>query len=327
MRYPWQEKQWQQLWQSVQAGRLPHALLLAGMAGTGKYAFAIHAAQAMLCQGVSSVGDACGTCHHCRLVITQAHPNIYYVTPEKDGHAIKVDQIRELSEFVQQSSLKGEYRFVMINPAHSMNINAANALLKTLEEPSSGAVIILISDQISHLPATIRSRCQRILFPRPDHQQALIWLKSQLPPDQAQPEKLLRIAHGAPLAALALTQDDVMPLRDDIFQSLLKLAEKRADPLTLAAKWQKLDPIQWMEMISAWAADLVRLQFGAQTKQLINQDYEGMLSACAERMPVKYNLRLLEDTLSAQRQMQTGINFNKQLLLESLLIRWAGSAS
>ncbi|HTM63323.1 MAG TPA: DNA polymerase III subunit delta' [Gammaproteobacteria bacterium] len=327
MIYPWQEKQWQQLWQSVQGGRLPHALLLSGMAGTGKSAFAIHAAQALLCQNVSNAGDVCGSCHHCRLVITQAHPNIYYVSPEKDGHAIKVDQIRELSEFVQQSSLKGAHRFVIINPAHSMNMNAANALLKTLEEPASGAVIILISDQISHLPATIRSRCQRILFQRPDQQIALKWLRSQQTTDQMQPEKLLRLAHGAPLAALSLIQDDIMPLRDDIFQSLLKLAEKRIDPLTLAAKWQKLDPVKWMDMISAWAADLVRLQFGAKTTQLTNQDYEGMLNSCAKRMPVKCNLRLLEDVLGAQRQMQAGINFNKQLLLESVLIRWAGNAS
>jgi DNA polymerase-3 subunit delta' len=327
MIYPWQEKQWQQLWQSVQGGRLPHALLLSGMAGTGKSAFAIHAAQALLCQNVSNAGDVCGSCHHCSLVITHAHPNIYYVSPEKDGHAIKVDQIRELSEFVQQSSLKGAHRFVIINPAHSMNMNAANALLKTLEEPASGAVIILISDQISHLPATIRSRCQRILFQRPDQQIALKWLRSQQTTDQMQPEKLLRLAHGAPLAALSLIQDDIMPLRDDIFQSLLKLAEKRIDPLTLAAKWQKLDPVKWMDMISAWAADLVRLQFGAKTTQLANQDYEGMLNSCAKRMPVKCNLRLLEDVLGAQRQMQAGINFNKQLLLESVLIRWAGNAS
>lgn len=321
MRYPWQEKQWQQLWQSAQAGRLPHALLLAGMTGTGKTAFALHTAQALLCAQVSLGGDPCGSCHACRLVITNAHPNVYHVVPEKDGHAIKVDQIRELAEFIQQSSLQGEYRFAIINPAHSMNINAANALLKTLEEPSSGAILILVTDQPNHLPATIRSRCQRILFPQPDSQTSLQWLREQLPADQ-QAEQALRLAHGAPLLALKLTSEDVMPLRADVFQSLQQLVERKADALSLAAKWQKIDPVQWLDLLAGWVIDLVRLQSGALSNQLLNQDYEGALKNCSQRVPMSNNLRLMENLLAARGQMSAGINLNKQLLMERLLIRW-----
>lgn len=324
MRYPWQANQWLQWQQSVQAGRMPHAVLLTGIAGTGKAAFAAHAAQALLCQSVTAAGDPCDMCHACRLVITNAHPNVYHVTPEKEGHAIKVDQVRALAEFVQQSSFQGEYRIVLIYPAHSMNINAANALLKTLEEPSSGAVLMLVTDQISHLPATIRSRCQRILFPRPDQQDALQWLRAHLPADKMEPEQWLRLAHGAPLTALALTQDDVMPMRADIFQSLHQLAENRADAQALATKWQKLDPVKWLDLMTGWATDVIRLQLGGQPAQLLNQDYESLLQTCGQRITLQNNLNLLESLVAAQRQMSNGINFNKQLLMESLLFRWAG---
>lgn len=323
MKYVWQARQWQQFWQSVQAGRLPHALLLTGMAGTGKAAFAMHAAQALLCQQVSTSGDPCDHCHSCRLVVTQAHPNMYHVVPEKEGHAIKVDQIRELTEFVQQSSLQGEYRIVLINPAHSMNMNAANALLKTLEEPASGTILLLVTDQISHLPATIRSRCQRILFPRPDQQEALNWLRAQAVNATVPLEQALRLAHGAPLLALAAMQDEELPIRDDMFKSFHQLAEKRADPLALAAKWQKMDPITWIELALGWVSDMIRLQLGGTITQLLNQDYEQALKASVARIPLQKNLRLLESLLAAQGKMSAGVNFNKQLLIESLLISWS----
>ena len=327
MRYPWQVQQWQQLWSSFQAGRLPHALLLTGMSGTGKTAFALHLTQALLCRNVMPAGDPCDECHSCRLVKTEVHPNVYQVTPEKEGHAIKVDQIRELVTFVQQTSLQEGYRVVLIYPAHNMNINAANALLKTLEEPSTGAILMLVTDQISHLPATIRSRCQQIQFPRPDQQAALNWLQTQLPADKMQPEQWLRLAHGAPLLALQLTQDEVMPLRDELLKSFHHLAEKRADPLTLAAKWQKIDPVKWLDLLLGWTADLIRLQLGGHEHQLLNQDYAAALHASSQRIPLQNNLQLMEQLLQTQRQMSAGINFNKQLLMESLLIRWMGKTS
>ncbi len=88
--------------------------------------------------------DSCHHCHTCRLVTGKSHPNVLWIEPEKDGHTIKIDQIRAVGEFVYQTSLQGEYRIVIINPASQMNANAANALLKMLEEPPSGAIIILI---------------------------------------------------------------------------------------------------------------------------------------------------------------------------------------
>ena len=323
MRYVWQAKQWQQLWQSIQAGRLPHALLLTGMAGTGKVSFALHAAQALLCQANTADGDPCNNCHACRLVVTTAHPNVYHVLPEKEGQAIKVDQIRAAAEFVQQSSMKGEFRIVIIRPAHSMNMNAANALLKTLEEPSSGAIIILVTEQSGRLPATIRSRCQRILFPRPNQQEALSWLRTQPVVESLTPEQSLRLMHGAPLLAASLSGDDMLPLRKEMFQAFSELAKKRAHALTLAAKWHKIDTVKWLDLLLGWVSDLLRLQKGCQPGQLLNQDYTDALQACAPLVPLQKNLQLMEHILTLRGQISAGINFNKQLLIESLLIRWS----
>src|SRR5690606_13775505 len=115
-------------------------------------------------------------CHACRLVEERTHPDLYWVEPEKAGHAIKVDQIRELGHFISQSGLMNLQRLAVIYPAEAMNVNAANALLKTLEEPAEGAHIILVSHQAGGLPATVRSRCQQILFTKPDKQIAINWL-------------------------------------------------------------------------------------------------------------------------------------------------------
>lgn len=323
MKYAWQAKPWQQFWQSVEAKRLPHALLLTGMAGTGKTDFALHAAQALLCQHAAVTGDPCEACHACRLVKTFAHPNVFHVTPEKEGHAIKVDQIRELAEFVQQSSLQGGFRVVIIRPAHSMNMSAANALLKTLEEPAADAILILVTDQAGQLPATIRSRCQRILFSQPDPQLALTWLQSQTVADASMlPEQALRLAHGAPLLALTLMQEEAMPLRAELFSALPQLVLRRVNPLSLAAKWQKADPVVWLNLLLGFVADLVRLQVGGKPEQLTNQDYLGALKTCTSGMPLTSNLRLMQQVLTVRGQISAGINFNKQLLIESLLIRW-----
>lgn len=327
MKYPWQEKQWHQLWQAVQANRLPHGLLLSGMAGTGKYQFALHFAQALLCQQVAQNGEPCGNCHACRLVLTAAHPNLTLVAPEEAGHAIKVDQIRTLSEFVQQSSMQHGLRVAIINPAHNMNLNAANALLKTLEEPAAGAIIILVTDQSGHLPATIKSRCQRILFSRPDQALALQWLRDEMGKNDLPAEQALRIAHGAPLTAKALAQQDLLPLRAELFQSLEQLALQKADPLKLAAQWQKVDPVQWLDLLSGWMSDVLRLQLGVARESLVNQDYCEAIARTAERIALQRNHEIMQRAVRMRNQMSNGINFNKQLLMESLLIQWVEPAA
>ena len=145
MIFPWQQKEWRQLCRAKESGRLPHALLFSGLAGIGKTQLADYFSRLLLCQQFQTEYDPKCQCHSCRLAEGRAHPNVLWITPEKEGQAIKVDQIREVSDFIYQSARQGEYNIVVIHPANQMNVNAANALLKTLEEPPHGSLLILIS--------------------------------------------------------------------------------------------------------------------------------------------------------------------------------------
>lgn len=326
MRYAWQEKPWQQFRQSVQAGRLAHGLLLTGVAGLGKADFALHAAQSLLCQSLTDSGDPCDLCQSCRTIINGAHPNVYHVTPEKEGHAIKVDQIRELADFIQQSSLQGHFRIAIINPAHAMNLSAANALLKTLEEPADGAIMMLVTNQHGFLPATIRSRCQRLIFAVPDASVALQWLQTIPTESNVAKEQLLRLAHGAPLLA-AKFAGDALSLRSEMLPLLQRLAERRANPLLLAAQWQKADPVEWLELFASWVSDLVRLHCGAAQQYLHNQDYYDALQTSLKHIPLARHLQILQLIQKVRSSMRAGVNYNKQLLIENLLIRWSEQAT
>jgi DNA polymerase III subunit delta' len=323
MYLPWQEQQWQSIWQAKVAQRLPHALLLTGIHGTGKAQFLQAMLYALLCTQVSKQGLPCESCHACHLLKLRTHPSVLWIEPEKAGSAIKVDQIRELAEFTQQSALQGTYRIVILQPAEAMNINAANALLKTLEEPSSDVHLILLSEQGKRLPATILSRCQRILFPPPPNNLALSWLNSKIPENcPVAAELLLRLAHGAPLAALALAQGKAMSARQLVFDTLLSLSEKNPDPVASAANLQDQDAIKLIDSFLSWSMDLSRLQLGAGQQIIINQDYVQSLINLQRSISMRGNLQFMAYLQKLRQMLAQGINLNKQLWIESVLIRW-----
>lgn len=325
MTFPWQKQQWDKLWQAKKADRLSHALLLVGIHGTGKTQFAENFAQALLCQEMVAE-DSCHHCHTCRLVTGKSHPNVLWIEPEKDGHTIKIDQIRAVGEFVYQTSLQGEYRIVIINPASQMNANAANALLKMLEEPPSGAIMILITDLSSRLPATILSRCQRIIFPPPPSSQALPWLKEQLQSigkkEEVDPALVLRFTHGAPLAAIKWVQNGIISTRLKLFQTLPTLSQQEFDPIQIAATLTEIDLLPFLDFILGWILDLLRLQLGANSNEIINIDFSEQLSALKQCTQCQHNMNFLNYLQKLRGQICTGINLNKQLLIESILIKY-----
>ncbi|MDP9032838.1 MAG: DNA polymerase III subunit delta', partial [Pseudomonadota bacterium] len=143
--YPWQDSLWQQL-----AGRAQHAhaYLLHGPVGIGKRALAERLMASLLCQRPNGL-EACGECKSCMLLKAGSHPDNYLLEPEEADKAIKVDQVRDLVSFVVQTAQMGGRKVVLIEPVESMNINAANALLKSLEEPSGDTVLLLVSHQSS----------------------------------------------------------------------------------------------------------------------------------------------------------------------------------
>lgn len=328
MIYPWQTEQWKQIINAKQENRLPHALLFTGIEGTGKTHFAEQFIRSFCCKNnnefLSKLDAENCTCHDCRLISGKAHPNILWIEPEKVGSAIKIDQVREVSTYVQQTSLQHEFRIVLIYSAHEMTTSAANALLKTLEEPASGTIIILVSNQAGHLPATILSRCQRILFPRPSKELALTWLKKQNIDDA---ELLLGLANGAPLAALQFADKKTLSGRTNLLEALFLLSKKQADPLKMAMKIQDLDSLPFLDFMLTWVMDLMRLHLECDPSHLINQDFTQQLSEIQKRSQLQNMMQYLNYLNEMRTQISTGINLNKQLMIESVFIRWMECAT
>ncbi|OGT41322.1 MAG: DNA polymerase III subunit delta' [Gammaproteobacteria bacterium RIFCSPHIGHO2_12_FULL_37_34] len=322
MIYAWQQKQWQQLWRMKCDNRLPHALLLSGLLGIGKTQFADHIAQTILCEQNNHVSqqESCNRCHACHLVMTNVHPDVLRVEPVQADGAIVIDQIREVSDFINQSSLQGKNKIVIIRFADQMNLYAAHALLKTLEEPSPGSLILLISHQNERLLATIRSRCQLLTFPRPPQEQALQWLCAQLKDkdNNIRPEWLLEIAHGAPLAALKLLTGNLLSLRQQIFEAFY-LSD---DPLHRAAMMQDQHALQIVDFCLSWITDLLRLQLSGETNIIINKDYTKQLIELRKSTVVSHNTALMLYLLELRKRLCQGVHFNKQLMVESVFIRW-----
>lgn len=321
MIFPWQTAQWEQLARAKRENRLPHALLLSGIAGIGKMIFADHFARALLCQHEGDDISFCGRCHSCLLIAGRTHPNVLWLEPEEDSRTIKIDQVRAVSDFINQSSLQGDTRIVIINPANAMNINAANALLKTLEEPSKGALLMLISNQYEGLPATILSRCQKVSFSRPETAQALRWLAEQ-PEKITEPALLLRLANGAPLAALQLMRDDALNARQTLFKALYSLSQQHTDPIKTAAQLKDMEPVKLLDDMLSWTMDIMRLQLGGDTTELINTDFEKQIQDLTQRTKLADNVKRLNYLQAMRGQLASGLNLNKQLIAENALMRF-----
>lgn len=215
--HPWN----QPLFESFRsrAGRLPHALLIHGARGTGKLALAERLAQLLLCEVAAPASRPCGQCEGCRWFRAGSHPDLRRVEPEalareptmetEEGDApakkgkpsteIKVEQVRDLAGFLNLRSHRGGLRVALVHPAEDLNPNAANALLKGLEEPPAGAIFLLVSHRPARLLPTIRSRCVALPVPIPARDEALAWLSAQ---GAREPARWLAYAGGAPLLAL-----------------------------------------------------------------------------------------------------------------------------
>jgi DNA polymerase-3 subunit delta' len=287
-----------------------HATLLNGQAGLGSRRLALHLAQGLLCHTpVASL--ACGKCDACRLFAAGAHPDFRLVEREYDEKsarsseprrrdAIVVDQIRALIDgFVYLSAHLRIAKVVMIYRAEEMNPAAANALLKSLEEPPLDTFFVLVSHQPRRLAPTVISRCRLLATPRPAAADAAEWLRSQ---GAADPESLLAQAGGAPLNALTMLSAEYQAERRRFLQRL-------ADPRRLsviamgaeieggarAARKERMQ--QWFDLLATWTYDLAAAANGVAPRY--HPDYRSQLAqlapTVAPRRILRYHRTLLED--------------------------------
>lgn len=324
MVYPWQQAQWRQLLADHHHNRLAHALLLGGPSGLGKFYFAEHLAQYLLCtQTDTQAQQACGHCSGCCLVLAKNHPDLITITPE-DSKIIKVEQIRRLTAMVAQTAHRAGYQVVILYPAEALNKAAANALLKTLEEPAGAVILLLVSHQPGALPATILSRCQRISFFGYDHPQTLSWLDHELQTlnIRADATLLLKMAEYSPLRALELAKNQYVELRDQLLTHLLAIVQQTMNPIAAVSDYLKQDLELWVNAFISLLMDMVRLQLGVQPSLLVNHDRLTQLGYINQAYPLSALLGLITQLQQARQWLlNQSVHVNIQLLLEDLFIR------
>lgn len=325
--YPWQNGIWQQLLEVKT--RLPHALLLRGGSGIGKMDLALNFAQSLLCEAPQASGMACENCTSCHWFAQDSHPDFRLIQPdsissaddmtEKEGgkkpsREISVEQIRNLSTFSNLSAHCGGYRVILIHPAESMNSNSANALLKTLEEPSDQLLFILVSHKSQQLLPTILSRCLSFTVPMPQHDQAITWLKK----------------HGIDEAATKLAQSGFAPIdvlqgendataseeRKLILQALKQTSQ--LDPLSLAEQLQRVSPIVVIQFLQQWCYDLVSFKLTAKTRYYL--EHIETINKISSGISLIDLLRYQNELQTAKREAFHPLN--PRLLFESLFLSY-----
>ncbi|MFT3742398.1 MAG: DNA polymerase III subunit delta' [Gammaproteobacteria bacterium] len=281
---PWQQSLWQQVMKQLQADRFPHALLLSGIKSIGKQQFAETLAARLLCQSAQHADLACGACASCQLLQTNNHPDYLKIFPESEGKMIKVEQIRELVQNVNQTAQCGKYQVVIIAPAEAMNAAASNALLKILEEPTGSVIFLLVSHQTHVVPATVRSRCQIVSFP--------------LPPDQT-------------------TSSTWFQQHENYVTRLIQVAQKTLSPVEAAVAYSPEEFEAFYGVLWRMCSDLLQYRLGHAALSL-------HYSLIAQNFSSEGLLKLLDSGMVLRRHLLEKINLNMQLVYEKLFIAWQG---
>jgi len=275
-----QESAWQRL--QGRRAQLPHALLLIGQRGVGKFELARAFAAGLLCEAPGMDGHACGQCSACNWLGQGNHPDFRLVQPaamsdeeaeadeetgkKKPSQQITIDQVRGLDDFLHVGTHRQGVRIVLLHPAEAMNRNTANALLKSLEEPRPDTLFLLVSSEADRLLPTIRSRCQTVEVPLPSPQAATAWLAAQKVSDGG---RWLALAGGAPRLAAELAGSGQRGLLDALLGQVPK--GRQLDPIAAAALIEKtlkadksgaLTMKRTVEWLQKWSADLALVAEG-----------------------------------------------------------------
>ena len=324
--YSWQRSLWINLCSQYEAGQLAHAYLISGARGTGKNLFANAFAKFVMCLSPNK-GVACGECKNCQLGGESGHPDIVRILVEEGSRDIKIEQIRSLSESLAQTSQGGRAKITLITDAHYMNTAAANALLKTLEEPTDSTYIFLLSHLPGSLPATIRSRCQKLIMPTPSNIVAVHWLEQHIE-DQEDLQSLAIAAGNCPLLALELARSGGLDNQQQFLQKLTQLTSGKTSiqtTVTLAAKLGETEVIDYLRKVSAML--IKHLLANQQPSEM--ESHQAILLELfpGEEVPNQQMLMSLmqfyEQVIESQQQLMSGANPNPQLIVESLLWRWS----
>ena len=325
--YPWQDELWQR-WITLRV-RMPQALLLKGAEGIGKLNFALNMAQSLLCGQPLNSTAACQICPACHWFTQQSHPDFKLIQPaamtvaegekEKEGdkkpaRQITIEQIRSLTDFASLSSHQNGYRVVIIHPAEAMNNNAANALLKILEEPPKQTLIMLISHRPQRLLPTIRSRCLAFPMPLPSLEMAVSWLQQQ---KLATPMDFLAQTGFSPLLAMQLAENSQVHEQYHHFIREISQPEK-VDVYALSDYLKNTEPVKMIHWLQQWCYDLMGCKLTGKTRYFHEQT--DLINKLTAKVDVHRILQYQSKLTIAKRESLHPLN--PKLLYESILLAY-----
>jgi DNA polymerase III subunit delta' len=321
--YPWQADAFARVASQLQQQCLAHAYLIYGEPGIGKQDFAVALANFLLCQNPDK-NKACGKCQCCRLAASGTQPDIFSIAPENDSRVIKIDQIRKLGQFAAKTSHWGARKVVILHPAEALNRNAANALLKTLEEPPGSTVLLLISDSPGRLPATIRSRCQLLLIARPGKSLALEWLVKRAAVED--PESLLAAAKGRPLLAREILENGSYAEQKSLLSLLAAIVQGQKHPMELVRPRINLNSLAIIEHLARTSSILIKYLLTHQEELISDAELKiiaNHLMADGAKNSLETLLKIHDASETARQQINSSANPNVLLLLQNIARQWS----
>ncbi|MBK5276982.1 MAG: DNA polymerase III subunit delta' [Desulfuromonadales bacterium] len=304
---------------SVRSGKTPHSYIFEGIPGCGRKKTALALIQALFCKAVAD--DACGVCPSCRKVAGGNHGDIHFVEPLPDKRDISIDQLREIQRELALRPYEAPRKACIMEPAERMSVNAANSLLKTLEEPPGNAIIILLTENAEMLLPTIRSRCQLIRFSSLSPENVRLLLEqSGLSADVA--ELLAPLSEGSMKRAGELDNDTLVMRRETLLTHLAALDLGRIRTIFDTAEelaGNRDETLESLDLLLSVARDTVYLNAGC--TDIVNTAIRPALESFAAGCTLDCALQMLGDIIETRRAIQR--NANNKLALECLFMKMA----
>jgi DNA polymerase III subunit delta' len=314
------ERQITILQKAIAQKRVGHAYLFSGINATGKRTLAYEFAKALNCEQSDNLHDACGKCSSCLKAQHASHADMIFI--EADGQFIRINAIREIQEQMKFKPMEGRWRAVIIDEADKMRDEAANALLKTLEEPSASNILILISSRPYSMPSTIISRCRHMRFNPLPAAAVTRFLVEQKGMDQQKSSLLAGLCGGSIGRALDLDQEDIAAYRTEIMQLLMNT--RKEDPISLLnlasnIGQDKKKIKQGLDIVSSCFRDALIFKETGKKEILINQDKYSFINRLAQKLSGEQILQNIFFIASAWETIE--LNVNKTLTLETMAFK------
>lgn len=304
---------------SVRSGKTPHSYIFEGIPGCGRRKTALALLQALFCTVVDD--DACGECASCRKIAGNNHGDIHFVEPLPDKRDISIEQLRDLQRELSLRPYEAPRKACIMEPAERMSVNAANSLLKTLEEPPGNALIILLTENADLLLSTIRSRCQLIRFSplSPENVRRLL-VKNGLTTDLA--ELLALQSEGSMQRAGELDNETLAARREKLIGYLAALNLDRISTVFDTAEalaGNRDETLSSLDLLLSFARDAVYLHAGC--AEIVNNSIRPALETFAAHLTLERALQMLGDIMETRRAVQR--NANNKLALDCLFMKMA----